>query len=319
MKDKLLRSLKIAVAALAAIALAGELGLKYSATAGIITVLSIRNTKKETLKSAVNRGLAFLCALLLAGLFFSFLGYGLGAFALYLFFFALLCLWMGWEEAIAMDSVLITHLLTEQAMTADILLNEVLLLVVGAGIGVLVNLHLHRKARAFEELSDEVDNQIKGILHRMADWLQKEDRSGYGSDCFEKLESVLAEAKLCAASNYNNAFFESSTKELDYITMREKQSAILKEIYQNIKSIRYLPEQAGKVAAFIYRVEQDYHRENTVKGLLEELEKFFGEMKAEELPESREEFEARAILFYILMQLKNLLEAKREFVEAKHG
>ena len=41
--------------------------------------------------------------------------------------------------------------------------------------------------------------------------------------------------------------------------------------------------------------------------------------KAEELPESREEFEARAILFYILMQLKNLLEAKREFVEAKHG
>ena len=95
--------------------------------------------------------------------------------------------------------------------------------------------------------------------------------------------------------------------------MREKQSAILKEIYQNIKSIRYLPEQAGKVAAFIYRVE------HTVKGLLEELEKFFGEMKAEELPESREEFEARAILFYILMQLKNLLEAKREFVEAKHG
>lgn len=34
-------------------------------------------------------------------------------------------------------------------------------------------------------------------------------------------------------------------------------------------------------------------------------------MKAEELPESREEFEARAILFYILMQLKNLLEAKK--------
>ena len=95
MKDKLLRSLKIAAAALAAIALAGELGLNYSATAGIITVLSIRNTKKETLKSAVNRGLAFLCALLLAGIFFSFLGYGLGAFALYLFFFALLCLWMG--------------------------------------------------------------------------------------------------------------------------------------------------------------------------------------------------------------------------------
>ena len=37
-------------------------------------------------------------------------------------------------------------------------------------------------------------------------------------------------------------------------------------------------------------------------------------MKEQELPESRQEFEARAILFYILMQLKNLLELKRDFI-----
>ncbi len=59
MKPGAVKSLKIALAALAAIAIAGELGLKYSATAGIITVLSIQNTKRETLKSARNRALAF--------------------------------------------------------------------------------------------------------------------------------------------------------------------------------------------------------------------------------------------------------------------
>ena len=46
-KAQLIRSLKIAGAAVLAIAIAGELHLKYSATAGIITVLSIQNTKKE--------------------------------------------------------------------------------------------------------------------------------------------------------------------------------------------------------------------------------------------------------------------------------
>ncbi|RAZ50924.1 hypothetical protein DK853_46715, partial [Klebsiella oxytoca] len=51
---QLIKSLKIAAAAVAAIGLAGELGLAYSATAGIITVLSIQNTKRETLKSAGN-------------------------------------------------------------------------------------------------------------------------------------------------------------------------------------------------------------------------------------------------------------------------
>ena len=50
-KKHILVSLKIAAAALFSILLAGELGLQYSATAGIITVLSIRATKRETLQS----------------------------------------------------------------------------------------------------------------------------------------------------------------------------------------------------------------------------------------------------------------------------
>ena len=63
LKTRIMKSFKISLAALAAIAIAGELGLKYSATAGIITVLSLRNTKRETLKSACNRALAFFVRL----------------------------------------------------------------------------------------------------------------------------------------------------------------------------------------------------------------------------------------------------------------
>ena len=96
--------------------------------------------------------------------------------------------------------------------------------------------------------------------------------------------------------------------------MREQQSVLLKEIYANIKAIAYLPKQAGQVAQLIGEIERDYHKENTVEGLLGSLDELLLEMKGQKLPESREEFEARAILFYILMQLKNLLELKREFV-----
>lgn len=313
-RTQLVRSVKIAVAALIAIALAGELGLRYSATAGIITVLSIQKTKRETLRSAANRGIAFLCALALSAVCFALMGYTLWAFAVYLLLFALLCLSAGWGEAIAMDSVLITHFLTEQSMSPGQLLNEGLLFLIGTGMGIVVNLHLHRKEEEFRELSDEVDNQIKGILHRMSCWLPREDKSEYGSDCFERLEKALDEAKLCAAANYNNAVLRNGTYELDYVKMREQQSVILKEIYVNIKRIAYLPEQAGQVAKLLGRIEQDYHRENTVEGLLEELDRLLLQMKEQELPETREEFEARAILFYILMQIRNLLELKRDFM-----
>lgn len=313
-KPRITKSLKIAVAAVVAIAISGELGLKYSASAGIITVLSIQNTKRETLKSARNRALAFACALVLSAGCFFLLDYTLWAFALYLFLFALVCICAGWMEALAMDSVLITHFLTEQNMSGELLLNEILIYLIGTGMGILVNLHLHRKEEEFRRLADSVDEQIKGILHRMSLWLPQEDKSEYGSGCFVELEKSLEAAKLCAVANYNNTLLEEDTYELDYIRMRERQSVILKEIYANIKNIAYLPRQAEQVAGILARIEQGYHKDNTVEGLLQELEQLFRDMKGQELPDSREEFEARAILFYILMQLKNLLQLKREFM-----
>lgn len=272
-KDLWVKSIKIALAAFFAIAAAGVLGLKYSATAGIITVLSIQNTKRETFRSAANRALAFLCALLLSAGAFRLLGYTLPAFGVYLFVFALLCLNMGWAEAIAMDSVLITHFLSEKSMSPALLGNEAGLFLIGTGIGILVNLHLHRKEQEFDRLADEVDRQIKGILHRMSEWLLKEDKSGYNAGCFDKLSQAIEEAKLCAAANYNNQLFAKDTRELRYIRMREQQSVVLQGIYENIKSISYLPSQANQVADLLAEIEQGYHKDNTVEGLLEKLEK----------------------------------------------
>lgn len=318
-KPQIVKSIKIAVAAVLAIAIAGELGVQYSATAGIITVLSIQNTKRETLRSAANRGLAFLCALALSAGCFHVLGYTLLGFALYLFLFALLCLGAGWGEAIAMDSVLISHFLTGQSMGTEALSNEVLLFLIGTILGISVNLHLHRKEAEFERLSDEVDERIKGILRRMSLLLPREDKTEDKDGCFAGLEQALETARLCAVANYNNAVFAKNTYELDYIKMRERQSVILREIYENIIRIDYLTPQANQVAELLSQIEQDYHRENTVEGLLKKLEELLGQMKEQDLPGSRQEFEGRAILFYILMQLRNLLELKRDFITKQRG
>ena len=313
-KELLLKSIKIALAALISIAIAGELGLKYSATAGIITVLSIQNTKKETFRSALNRALAFACALVLSAAAFAILGFTLPAFAVYLLLFALLCLNMGWAEAISMDSVLITHFLTEQNMAPATILNEVLLFLIGVSLGILVNLHLRRRQDEFDRLAAEVDDQIKGILRRMSLWLLTEDKTGYNAHCFTRLEESLEAARLCAAANFNNRLLNADSRELDYVAMRARQTVVLQGIYENIKSISYLPRQAGQVAGLLQTIEQEYHKDNTVESLLAVLEELLREMKQEELPLSREEFEARAILFYILKQLEKFLLIKREFV-----
>lgn len=311
---QLIKSLKIAAAAAIAIGLAGELGLKYSATAGIITVLSIQNTKRETLKSAGNRWLAFLCALILSKACFALLGYGLWAFGTYLFLFALLCICVGWVEAIAMDSVLVTHFLGEGNMDPGLVLNEVLILLIGTGMGILVNLHLHRKWGEFERLAKEADGQMKGILERMSHWLPRENKEKYNADCFARLREALHAARTCAVSDYGNTMLAKRTYELDYIAMREQQSVVLREIYDNIIRIQYLPEQAQQVANLLEQIGQEFHKDNTVADLLEKRGELLSQMKEQPLPDSREEFEARAILFYILMQIRQFLEIKREFV-----
>ena len=316
-KTPLFKSIKIALAAILGIAIAAELKLPNSATAGLITILSIRNTKRETIKSAVNRVLAYACALLIAGGSFVLLDFTLWGFACFLFFFSMVCIFLGWGECLSVNAVLMSHFLLAGNMKPELIWSESLLLMIGSALGILVNLHLHKKGAEFDRLAAEVDDQIKGIIHRMSQWLPKEDKREYTSSCFAKLETALENAKKCAAENYNNTFRREDSFELDYITMRERQSIILKEIYENIVRIQYLPKQANQVAAILDEIEKAYHRENTVEGLLEKLAVLFLEMEKEPLPESREEFEARAILFYILMQIKNLLEVKREFVLAR--
>lgn len=316
--QKLMRSLKIAMAALLATVLAQRLGLQYFTTAGIITILSIQGTKLETLKTAGKRALAFLCALILAGLCYGMAGYTVWAFGCYLFLFVLLCLVMRWQEAIAMDSVLVSHFLTEGCFFPQ-LGNEVLLFVIGTGFGILINLHLRSRKEQFTQLSDRVDGQIKEILEDMARWLVQEDKSGYGKSAFDLLEKALQQAEDCAVANFGNAPFSRDTYELDYVRMRQRQAVILRAVYDNIREITYLPRQAEQVAELLERIRQEYHRYNNVEGLLGRLGELLEDMQLQPLPRSREEFEARAVLFYILRQMEELLEVKKQFIRARQS
>lgn len=313
-KEIWVKSVKITLAALLSLALAGELNLNYSSTAGIITILSIQNTKKETVKNAAKRGIAFLCALVLAAASFALFGFTLPAFGVYLLLFALLCLNMGWGEAITSVSVLVTHFLAEESMSLSAMINEALIFLIGTGMGILVNLHLHRRQGEFDRLAGAVDTHIKEILRHMSHCLLTEGQRDDFPDCFQELGKSLEAAGLCATANYNNQFWTTDTFELEYIRMREQQSVVLQGIYKNIKSLRHLPAQAAQIADLLQEIERCYHKSNTAETLLARLDQFFHMMEQQELPVSRQEFEARAILFYILKQLEELIILKREFM-----
>lgn len=357
-REKWLKGIKLTAAAILAITAANLLGLKFAATAGIITILSIQNTKKETLRVACRRGLAFLCALGIAAVAFHVLDFTIFAFALYLFLFSCVCLCFGWTEAIAMDSVLITHFLSEGNMGAALFVNEICLFLTGTCMGILANLHLHRETELYDELQQRADRQMRAALKQMealllaggrlpaaeeaayekdelpdrdelltGDELQKrgevQKRGGLPDQetkaCLDELEKALEELQDCAYRNWNNTFFKTSVYETEYAVMRSRQVEVLRHIYASVKMTESMPKQTRQVAALIGRIEAEYDRDNTVAALMEALQELFAEMRRDTLPHTREEFEARAVLFYLLKQLEEFLQLKRDFAEAVAG
>lgn len=315
---KLLNAIKIAAGCTIAIMVAYTLGLDYYVTAGIITILSIQNTKRETIQTAVNRGLAYIFALLIAAVCFFVGGYTIPAYGVFVLLFTFLCLVTGWREAIAMCSVLVSHFLMEQSMAVGWLINETLIFLIGVGFGILINLSfLRKKKKAFEQLAEQVDAELKRILERMAEQLVCGTCDGRADQCFDELEARLEAAKEAAIRNWNNSLRSRCTYEMDYIELRQKQSMVLKDIYKSMIRIEALTEQRLKVAGFIQEIVADYRRDNAVEGLLQSLKEVLSHMKDEKLPKTREEFEARAVLFYVLMQLEEFLLLKNQFVKKR--
>lgn len=314
-RNILFNTIKITAASMIAILAAFALQLDFAVSAGIIAILSIQPTKKETMKTALGRFLAFLCALVIAYVCFMASGFNVTAFGVYLFLFILICLKFKWNSAMAMDSVLITHFLSVGSMNMEMIINELLIFILGVSAGIIANIHLKKDIVTIEELKNLTDNQIKKILLRMSERILTEDISDYNGECFNVLYGYLRQAKNIADINYQNQFKKDDIFDMEYLKMREKQCQILYEMYKNVRRIKTTPVQAEKISSFLKMVSEEYHKDNTADELILKFHELDDGMKSEPLPVKRSEFEDRAQLFSLLRLLEEFLEIKGEFAE----
>ena len=139
-KVNVLYLIKAGLGSALAIILADRLGFIYSPSAGIITLLTLQNTKKETILIALKRVEAFILAVIITYFLFTSIGYTPIAFGLFVFLFVAGCILFKLKDGIAMNSVLMTHFLIEQRMDVSLFINEIALLAIGMGIGIALNL-----------------------------------------------------------------------------------------------------------------------------------------------------------------------------------
>ena len=317
-------TVKITLAAIIAILIARIANLEFYISAGIVTILTIQSTKKETIATAIERFFAFIIAIIIAYVSFSLFGFNILSFGIYLLFYIFICQYFKWYASIAVYLVLISHFLTFSHISLYSLINEILLFVIGVGIGIVANMHLHRNIDYMNALKLEADEQIKYILLRMSKRIINEIDE-YDGNCFDKLNDLIVQAKAVSIENENNVVFNKNNFDKEYIRMREHQSQVLSDsklmtnyrddMYKTIKTMDTTPLTAKIISDFLRKISIEYHENNDCRDLIEEFNSIDLDMKSVPLPSNRKEFEDRARLFSLLRLIEEFLEIKKEFLQ----
>lgn len=306
--------LKIAIGSTIAIFIAEGFGLRFSVAGGIITLLTIQDTKRETLLVALKRLLSFIMAIGIAVVVFLVFGFTVIGYGIFLLIFVGLSVIFNLREGISVNAVLTTHFLIEQSIGLDIIVNESALMVIGVGIGIILNLIIPRSLKQIKSDQRYIEENMKVILSRFSEYLMGKLPVDNELEALTKTGSYVRLSLERAANHRDNYLLADMSYFVRYMVMRKNQLKILRAILDNIKKLTYVTPQAEKMATFFSHIAFSFHEYNNGLKLIDEWELLKEEYQIDKLPATRIEFENRALLYQILGSIEHFLQVKVDFV-----
>ena len=291
------------------------MGISYGVTAGIVTIISIQTTKKESVKIAVERFIASLIGLFIAAIFFYFFGYTPFVFGLFILIFMPVCLRFNLFQGFLVTEVIATHILTEKNLSLKILSNEILILVLGALIAIILNLYMPDVTKKIKYTQENVDNLMKKILSYMSDELITGAIFIDEDKIFKELRKELDIGRDLAYKDYNNALFYGSRYEIEVFNMKRAQYKILVRMRRHFYKFFISSEHTFIISEFTRKVGSSIGVDKLYLEALAELEALREKFKNMPLPKSRVEFESRAVLLQFFNDIEEFLEVKKDFMK----
>ena len=307
--DKLV---KMALGCSLALLTARLLELQYSTSVVTITLLSIQNTRRETLITALKRFCSFFTALAVALPSFLLMNFSILSIGVYLLLFVFSCQLLRIEEGLAMSTVLMLHFWSAGTITPGGILNGLTLMSLGIVMGVLMNSYMPRQVQAIRRDQKEIEDQMRTLFLELADRLLHEHQ-GRPDEELERLGSLLKASIKRAVAHRDNSFSRDMDYYVRYMEMRLKQYHILESLAADLERLFGAPRQAYLIANFMRTMALSLHEYNNAAALMEELERVREVFRSDALPASRQEFEDRAVLYEMVFALRQLLITKRDF------
>lgn len=301
------RTLKTVIGSVAAMFIAIHFGLLYATAAGIIAILSLQSTKKQSLRFAGKMIGSFLLALLIATLLFKFLGYTPLIFGLFLLIFIPLSVQLKVQEGLVVSAVLITQLLVEKTIEPSFILNQLSLVSIGVSIALLLNLYMPSFENQIKKEQEQIESTIKKILVDMSNSLRVQVVSIKEEELFTLLKSRLKRGREMAVKNFNNSFSSKNTYYITYMDIRLQQLHCLESMRKHFARLSITYTQTTMIADFTRKAAILIQESDMAEKLVEELSQLRQSFTTMELPQNREEFENRVMLYQFLNDLEEFL------------
>jgi uncharacterized membrane protein YgaE (UPF0421/DUF939 family) len=315
MKAIMYHTVKITAGVILSIVIARFLQLEFALSAGVITALSMLDSKKQSIQNGIKRVYTALIALTLGFLFFTLVGYNLFSLGLILLIYIPLVFFLDATVGLVVNLVLVTHLYTFSDITLGHLANELLLLFIGIIIALILNLHMPNLENEIRSRQLEMEAYMKMIMKKMALDLQNQCDIETKEYKLSELNEIIMAGKSKAYIYMNSYYFKQNNYYVEYFGMRKQQYYRLLNMHQYLDMIFVTKNEAVILSNFTNLVADSICACKNESHLLVELNRLREDFRVSELPKTREEFEQRARLFQYMYDLEELIMIKKRFID----
>ncbi len=309
----LYRVIKMTLGVLVAIYIAVLFKLSFPLSAGIIVMLSLLDTKKQTFSVAWKRIYTAAIGFVLSALIFNWFGFEPWVLGLFLLTFVPISLKLNAPEGVVMNTVIATHFMSFQSITPANVVNELDLLGIGIGVAIILNLHMPSLENELKEKQVEVETHIKRILMQMSFNLKNLCLVENPTDEMDLLESFIKEAKALALKHVNNLLLVDHQIYVDYFQMRLDQFYWMLYMQKHFKNCFITQTEAEMLSEFTEHMAEMLSVENDPKPLLDDLARIRGVIVKQPIPKTQLEFENYSALYQYMNDLETFILLKLEF------
>lgn len=229
-----LRIFKIAAAASIGCLLAVLFQLQTPTSAGIIAILSLQNTRRETFSLVARRIFSFFPSMTVAIVVFYLMGYQIPSIFVYLILFAGICELFSLQNTLVSNTVLVLHLYAAQSVHPALLVNELLLLLTGTSCGILMNLYMPGNSAKIRRAQSELEQIFRNTFHRIARDIVMDKQLACTFFDLSDLDLILKKLEKEAHENQGNTLLSDEQYFVKYVEMRKNQKLVVEKLCQNI-------------------------------------------------------------------------------------